>query len=91
MMTSGRGIKCIAPSKAAGLIAGGELVCVDTRSGWLKSERPVGDFVLQLEFKLPPKAAIVIFIRTPRRWSPSSDGGYGDSDYWTGRKPLKRS
>ncbi|MBC8868543.1 MAG: DUF1080 domain-containing protein [Planctomycetes bacterium] len=43
----------------------GMLVCTSDQAGWLKSSRHYGDFVLQLEYRLPTGGNSGIFIRCP--------------------------
>ncbi|MCX6912913.1 MAG: DUF1080 domain-containing protein, partial [Verrucomicrobia bacterium] len=51
------------PATGGWVIQNGELACVTTSSGYLKSDRQYGDFILQLEFKLHSDGNSGFYIR----------------------------
>jgi len=62
------------PTTGGWTVQNGELICSTGQSGWLKSERQYGDFVLQLEFKLQPNGNSGVYIRCPDSGHPSNVG-----------------
>ena len=65
MKTSGRDDDVHEPGGGGWEIRERVLVCTTGRSGWLKSDRQYRDFVLALEYKLPPGGNSGVYIRTP--------------------------
>ncbi|MBI5395573.1 MAG: SUMF1/EgtB/PvdO family nonheme iron enzyme [Verrucomicrobia bacterium] len=65
MLTTGQKNDVHQPATGGWTVQSGELVCSTTQSGWLKSEQQYGDFVLQLEFKLPRDGNSGVYIRCP--------------------------
>ncbi|MCX6906564.1 MAG: DUF1080 domain-containing protein, partial [Verrucomicrobia bacterium] len=53
------------PAAGGWITRNGELVCVTDQSGWLRSERQYGNFVLQLEFKLRSDSNSGVYVRSP--------------------------
>ncbi len=57
------------------------VILVDKGTGWLRSKRELGDFVLELDFRfLEPKANSGIFVRTGPT-SRDDDNGWPDNGY----------
>ena len=65
MLTTGRRSDTQSPTTGGWIAQNGELVCATDANGWLKSDRQYGDFVLQLEFKLPSQGHSGVYIRSP--------------------------
>ncbi|MBI5822275.1 MAG: DUF1080 domain-containing protein [Verrucomicrobia bacterium] len=74
MQTTGRKDDVHQPAMDGWSVQNGELICSTDQSGWLKSERQYGDFVLQLEYKLPPDGNSGVHIRCPDSGSLSRVG-----------------
>jgi hypothetical protein len=55
-------------------VEGGMLVTRGDGKGWLSTNRPFGDFVLQLEYRTGPAGNSGVLIRAPHRGDPSFDG-----------------
>jgi hypothetical protein len=55
------------PGRGGWGVRRGELVCATDEPGWLKSNEIFGDFVLRLEYRLPPGGNSVVYI-----WSPGA-------------------
>lgn len=61
-------------------------------SGWLSTVRPYDDFVLSLEFRLPPAGNSGVFIRAPHEGNPAYAGLEiqlldDDAEQWSGLQP----
>ena len=65
MQTTGKKNDVHQPTTGGWSVQNGELVCSTAQSGWLKSERQYGDFVLRLEFKLQQDGNSGVYIRCP--------------------------
>jgi WD40 repeat protein len=65
MRISGPSDELHQPTRGGWAVRGGELVCATDESGWLKSREQYSDFVLQLEYKLPPGGNSVVYVRSP--------------------------
>jgi len=50
------------------------LTCAKEGGGWLRTEKPYSDFVLRLEFKLPPGGNSGVGLRIPGEGAPHLDG-----------------
>jgi WD40 repeat protein/serine/threonine protein kinase len=65
MESSGSGNAVHKPRSGGWSVVDGLLVRSSKASGWLKSNREYGDFVLKLEFKVPPGGNSGVNIRSP--------------------------
>jgi type 1 glutamine amidotransferase len=65
MKSSGRDDTEHEPTTGGWNVQNGELVCATSQTGWLKTERQYGDYVLRLEFKLLRDSNSDVYIRCP--------------------------
>jgi formylglycine-generating enzyme required for sulfatase activity/type 1 glutamine amidotransferase len=65
MASSGRDDTEHQPTTGGWNVRDGELVCATNQTGWLKTERQYGDYVLRLEFKLLRDCNSDVYIRCP--------------------------
>ncbi|MDA1055965.1 MAG: DUF1080 domain-containing protein, partial [Planctomycetota bacterium] len=67
MQTSGRNDDVHQPAQGTAdwIVRDGVIRCNTTQNTWLKSRAQHGDFVLELEFKLPPRTNSGVYVRCP--------------------------
>jgi hypothetical protein len=55
------------PGQGGWLIKDNVLTCITQIPGWLRSERQYSDFVLNMEYRLPPGGNSGLYVRTPEQ------------------------
>jgi formylglycine-generating enzyme required for sulfatase activity len=65
MKSSGTNDELHQPGRGGWLVRGGELICGTDENGWLRSNEQFSDFVLHLDYKLPPGGNSVVYLRSP--------------------------
>jgi len=63
------------PGGGGWIVRDGELICDGGEPGWLRSNREFGDFVLDLDFKIPAQANSGVLIRCPDHGVPGKSNG----------------